>query len=228
MDRIKTFVKGLDEKMENGIPKGHIVLLTGMPGSMKSSIAYNILHQNAKINKAKSVYISLEQGRESLLEQMERLGMSHQEVEDLLTVVDIGYLRLQTESMDYGDSWLSVFRMYAENMHNSTNYEILVVDSLAAIEVLADIKNKRGELFHLFGWLRELGVTTFIISEATTDTHIVRDEDFLADGVIHLDLRRDDNVVNLYLGVAKMRKTNHSRGYLPLIFDTKGFELVTE
>jgi KaiC/GvpD/RAD55 family RecA-like ATPase len=228
MERVKTFVKGLDEKMEGGIPIGHVVLLSGMPGSMKSSLAFNILYQNAKANQMKSVYISLEQSRESLLEQMERLGININEVEDLITVVDIGYLRLHTESMDYGESWMSVFRMYAENLYNTTNYELLVIDSLAAVEVLADVKNKRGDLFHLFGWLRDLGVTTFIISEATASTDIVRDEDFLADGVVHLDLRREGNSVNLYLGVAKMRKSNHRRGYLPLIFDNNGFELVTE
>ena len=226
-DRIQTFIKGLDENMEGGIPKGYVVLLTGMPGSMKSSVGWNILYNNAK-KGIKGIYISLEQGRESLLEQMERLGMPHPELESHLSVVDIGYLRLNAEGMDYGDSWTSVFRMYAENMKESQGYEILVIDSLAAVEVLADVKNKRAELFHLFGWLRDLGVTTFIISEATTNADIVRDEDFLADGVVHLDLRREGSSVNLYLGVAKMRKTNHARGYHPLIFDANGFEIITD
>jgi KaiC/GvpD/RAD55 family RecA-like ATPase len=130
--------------------------------------------------------------------------------------------------MAYGGSWMSVFRMYAENLKTTMNYDILIIDSLAAIEVLADIKNRRSELFHLFGWLKELGITTFIISEATADPMIVRDEDFLADGVFHLDLRREGNVVNLFLGVSKMRMTNHSRGYFPMLFEHGGFELVTE
>jgi KaiC/GvpD/RAD55 family RecA-like ATPase len=227
-ERIKTFIKGLDENMEGGIPKGYVVLLTGMPGSMKSSVGFNILYNNAKQKNTKGIYISLEQGRDSLLEQMNRLHMPVAEMENLVSVVDIGYLRLNSEGMEYGDSWNSVFRMYAENMKESQNYELLVIDSLAALEVLADVKNKRAELFHLFGWLRGLGVTTFIISEASTNQDIMRDEDFLADGVIHLDLRRESDNVNLYLGVAKMRKTNHSRKYCPLIFDQNGFEINTD
>jgi len=227
-DRIQTFIKGLDENMEGGIPKGYVVLLTGMPGSMKSSVGFNILYNNAKQNKTKGIYISLEQGRDSLMEQMDRLHMPATEMENLINVVDIGYLRLNSEGMEYGDSWNSVFRMYAENMKESQGYDLLVIDSLAALEVLADVKNKRAELFHLFGWLRGLGVTTFIISEASTNLDIMRDEDFLADGVIHLDLRREGDNVNLYLGVAKMRKTNHSRKYCPLIFDQNGFEVNTD
>ena len=53
-------------------------------------------------------------------------------------------------------------------------------------------------------------------------------EDFLSDGVLHLDLRREKNKVNLFLGVAKMRKMNHMRGYFPLIFDKNGFEVVID
>lgn len=227
-ERIQTFIKGLDENMEGGIPKGYVVLITGMPGSMKSSVGFNILYNNAKHKKTKGIYISLEQGRDSLLEQMDRLHMPAAEMENLISVVDIGYLRLNSEGMEYGDSWNSVFRMYAENMKEAQGYELLVIDSLAAVEVLADVKNKRAELFHLFGWLRGLGVTTFIISEASTNQDIMRDEDFLADGVIHLDLRREGASVNLYLGVAKMRKTLHKRGYVPLIFDQNGFEIITD
>ncbi|MDO9538006.1 MAG: ATPase domain-containing protein [Thermoplasmata archaeon] len=227
-ERIQTFIKGLDDDMEGGIPKGYVVLLTGMPGSMKSSVGFNILYQNAKQNKTKGVYITLEQDRNSLLEQMKSLHMPVDEMENMVSVVDIGYLRQNAEGMEYGDSWNSVFRMYAENMKSAQGYDILVIDSLAAVEVLADVKNKRAELFHLFGWLRALNVTTFIITEATSNQDIVRDEDFLADGVIHLDLRREGSSVNLYLGVAKMRRTNHGRGYHPLIFDQNGFEIITD
>ena len=227
-ERIQTFIKGLDDTMEGGIPKGHVVLLTGMPGSMKSSVGWNILHQNAKNKNIKGIYITLEQERDSLMEQMDRLGMPIADMENMLSVVDIGYLRLNAESMDYGDSWSSVFRMYVENMKESQGYDVLVIDSLAALEVLSDVKSKRAELFHLFGWLRDLGVTTFIITEATASQDIVRDEDFLADGVVHLDLRREGDSVNLYLCINKMRKTNHKRAYAPLIFDQNGFEIISD
>ena len=82
-ERVPTFIKGLDENMEGGIPKGYVVLLTGMPGSMKSSVGFNILYNNAKQNKTKGVYISLEQGRDSLLEQMNRLNMPVADIENL-------------------------------------------------------------------------------------------------------------------------------------------------
>ena len=53
-------------------------------------------------------------------------------------------------------------------------------------------------------------------------------EDFLADGIVHLLLEKDDRRVNLFLSIVKMRKTNHDRGYFPLIFEGNKFEIVTD
>ena len=61
---------------------------------MKSSVGWNILHQNAKNKNTKGIYITLEQERDSLMEQMARLGMPIADLENMLSVVDIGYLRL--------------------------------------------------------------------------------------------------------------------------------------
>jgi KaiC/GvpD/RAD55 family RecA-like ATPase len=224
--RVKTYIQGLDEQMSGGIPKGHVVLLSGMPGTMKSSIAYNILFNNAKQDNIKGLYISLEQGRESLIEHMEGLGMSHAEVETKLNLVDIGYLRLHmTEDVTEQQSWMKIFKMYAENLHVSTEYEILVVDSLPVLELLAEVKSRRAELFHFFGWLRELGVTTLLIAEAATDTNIVHDEDFLADGIIQLRKERQGVDITRQIVVDKMRGTKHNTGYFSLLHDDNNFQV---
>ena len=39
IDRIET-VKGLDEQLQGGIPKQHIVIVAGASGSMKSSLTF--------------------------------------------------------------------------------------------------------------------------------------------------------------------------------------------
>lgn len=224
--RVKTYIQGLDEQMSGGIPKGHVVLLSGMPGTMKSSIAYNILFNNAKQDNVKGLYISLEQGRESLIEHMDGLGMSHSEVETKLNLVDIGYLRLHmTEDITEQQSWMKIFKMYAENLHVSTEYEILVVDSLPVLELLAEVKSRRAELFHFFGWLRELGVTTLLIAEAATDTNVVHDEDFLADGIIQLRKERQGVDITRQIVVDKMRSTKHNTGYFTLLHDDNNFQV---
>ena len=77
-----------------------------------------------------------------------------------------------------------------------------------------------------------LDMTTFIISEMLDPDKQIFGlfgvEDFLADGIMHLELEKDGKQVNLYLGVVKMRKTNHDRTYFPLLFDNDQFEIITD
>ena len=40
--RLKTYIEGFDRALEGGIPQGHIVLMAGTPGTMKSSLT--VLH----------------------------------------------------------------------------------------------------------------------------------------------------------------------------------------
>src|SRR3990172_12615437 len=74
-ERIRTYVRGLDEQLQGGIPAGHVVLLAGKPGTMKSSLSFHMLFQNARLDGRGAVYVTLEQSRESLLANMAGLGM---------------------------------------------------------------------------------------------------------------------------------------------------------
>src|SRR2546430_12035499 len=74
-DKIPTYVVGLDDRLSGGIPRGHIVLVAGPPGSLKSSFLYPILFPEAKEHRAPGLYLSMEQSRASLISQMTSLGM---------------------------------------------------------------------------------------------------------------------------------------------------------
>lgn len=231
-DRVKTFVHGLDDKMDGGVPVKYIVLVCGHAGTMKSSFAYSILFNAAKAG-TKGMYLTLEQGRQSLLEHMTELGMDTDSVEDLV-VIDLARVRKdanmdkeRAKNIDWLHSILTALKSYKDMF----GCEILVLDSLAALYALATFDNPRGELFHFFEKLRDLDLTCFLISEMPTDREvfgIYGVEDFLADGIIHLNVERSGNTANLYVSVNKMRKTHHERGYFPLMYNKEyGFEIIT-
>lgn len=224
--RVKTFVKGLDEIMDGGIPEGSVVLLLGKPGTMKSSIAYSIVYKNVEEAGRKALYVSLEQSASSLIENMQGMGFAPPGVDSNISVLDLGLLRKKMTQLTQ-QAWIEIFRMYILNLKNNFNFDLLVIDSLPVLEMLAKFKEPRDELFQLFEWLRDLKVTTFLIHEETPGS-MSYGEDFLADGIIHLDLRRELNAVNLFLSIMKMRRTNHRRGYFPLIFEHGNFEIVTD
>ncbi len=226
--RVRTYIRGLDEQLQGGVPKSHVVLIAGKPGTMKSSVAFSTVYNNAKSDGLGCVYVTLEQSRDSLLENMAGLGMDIKGLESKLSVLDLGLIRKKLKQLA-NKSWLEVFKMYIDNLDKTMDPSILIIDSLPVLEVMAKFEDPRDDLFRLFEWLRELEITTILIAEMEQDSDkfCENGEDFLSDGIVHLDLRRDDRQVNLFLSVVKMRKTAHRRGYYPLIFDEGGFEVVT-
>src|SRR5207244_910383 len=62
MKRIPTKMEGLDDVLGGGIPDGGVVLVSGAPGTMKTSLTYHILHENA-LDGVRGLYVSLEQSR---------------------------------------------------------------------------------------------------------------------------------------------------------------------
>src|SRR5207249_2913197 len=87
--KISTYIEGLDEVLGGGFPVGHVVLLSGLPGTMKSTLSYAILHRNAKERGARCLYVSLEQTRKSLEDQMAAMGFDVDEVRASVQILDI-------------------------------------------------------------------------------------------------------------------------------------------
>ncbi len=224
--RIQTFIRGFDDALDGGIPEGHVILVVGEPGTMKSSLTYSILYNNAKEEGTKGLYISLEQSRQSLLDHMEGLGFDLGVVEDKVHLLDLGLIRKNLKML--GDqTWMHVFKMYAENLKNSTDYQILILDSLPVLELLASFEDPRQELFHFFEWLRELNITTFLITEMGQESrrYAKHDEDFLADGILHLKMEMVDDVnVQRRLRCVKMRSANHQMNFFTLLFNDGQFQ----
>lgn len=219
-DRIRTFIHGFDEKLSGGIPAGHIILLAGEPGTMKSTIGFNILYHNALREGRPGTCISLEQGRENLTKHLESMSLSPRDVEEKVSIVDLGMIRRNLDGMA-DRTWLEIFKMYASNLKRTLNYEILVVDSLPVLEVMARFENPREELFQLFEWIRDLRATTILISELKPGSEDFgkNGEEFLCDGIIHTKMERvDDANIQRRIRCVKMRATGHSTNYYTLIF----------
>jgi KaiC/GvpD/RAD55 family RecA-like ATPase len=223
---IKTYIDGFDDKIHGGIPAGSVVLLVGQPGTMKSSIAFNMLFNGAREKDLKGLYVTLEQSSKSLSKHMAAMGMDPKEAEGKLEIIDIGLIRKKLTNLQ-DQSWMQVFKMYTKNLKESNDYQLLVIDSLPVLNVLAKFDNPREELFHLFEWLRDLNVTTLMITEMTPDSAKFAEfgEDFLADGIIYLRLAEMGDIsVQRQIRCVKMRSVDHNGDYHSLLFDHGQFK----
>ncbi|MEW5936498.1 MAG: ATPase domain-containing protein [Candidatus Thermoplasmatota archaeon] len=219
VERIKTYIEGFDEKLEGGIPMGHVVLICGTPGTMKTSTAFNIIYHNAKSEGMKGLYIALEEGHENLKGAMEDLGMG--DIEDLdVYIVDVGKIRMEHKEEEYGKNWLEIITKYITKRVKEDGFDVIVLDSLAALYALASLRNPRVELFHFMRYMKELGATIFLISEVPhgSDAIVYHDEDYLADGILHLKLHEvGETDMQLRIRCLKMRRTRHYHGWMRLM-----------
>ncbi len=233
--RISTGVVGLDEKMEGGVPEKWVSLICGRAGTMKSTLAYSILFNAAKKGR-RGIYVTLEQNRKSLVNHMVKIGMDPSAIsgEGGIIIVDMARLRKEMDKKELeGDiNWPQSVLTTVNNYKMKYGCDIFVLDSMAALYSISEIKNPRSDLFLFFDRLRELDVTTFLISEMFEPDKLYFGqygvEDFLSDGIFHLEMERDERNVNLYLAVVKMRMTAHDRSYYPLIVEHGGLEIVTD
>jgi len=228
-ERMRTFVEGLDEAIGGGVPQGYIVLISGSPGTMKSSLAYSILYNNAANNGSKCLYMTLEQNRASLVEQMEEMGMKDDGAYDKISIVDMASLRKNLSFIQAKGSWIALFKMHLKNLMKNDRFHMLVIDSLDVLETMAKFEDRRTELFYLFEWLKELDVTTFLVSESplsSSENGKHRDEAYLADGIFLLTLYPVNDIeVQRRIRCVKMRSTKHETGYFVLVWDGTRFEI---
>src|SRR5437870_8606277 len=228
MKRLSTHIEGLDEVLGGGIPEGNVVLVSGAPGTMKTSLTYHILHSSA-LDGSRGLYVSLEQGRASLIDHTEGLGYRLDDTHGNLSVLDLGTLRKKlTGSAE--QPWLDLFKLYTQGIRKSFDYRFLVLDSLDALEILAKFREPRREMFSLIRWLRDLRCTAFLLGELPTDrtggadprraAYAKHKEDYLADGILHLRVARQGEFgMQRQLRVVKMRGTRHETCYHALVFD---------
>ena len=228
-NRIKTYVRGFDEALGGGLPQGYVVLVSGAPGTMKSSFAFSIAYRNALQEGRKAAYFTLEEGKDLLLEHMAAMGMADERAWDHFSLLDMGNIRKNLSYLQGRGTWLELFKMHCSNVMKNEAVSLLVVDSLDVLETMAKMQDRRSELYFLFEWLRDLGPLTLVVSErplASGPDAAQPDEAYLADGIIQLTMApTSDLYVQRRLRVVKMRATRHDTGYYALSYDDGGFEV---
>ncbi len=219
MNKLKTYIEGLDKHLDGGIPYGTTVLVCGMPGMLKTSLAFSILYNNAKRDRLGSIFFSLSQPQGKLLLQMESLGMKYGEVRDRLAIVDKDWLREKID--DFGvkqTSWQNILRVKVENMRSEVGCDLIAFDSIDALRTIFNISGN-AEMLSFMELLSKLNVTSILTHETHLPEEICGDGvELFSDGLIHI--RRDGSDPShdvRKLACLKLIASNHALEYVPIV-----------
>ena len=99
IERIPTHIAGLDENMQGGIPQGHICIVAGQSGAMKSSVTFSLLYNAVLYGETSGIYVTLEQGKDSLRAHMSNMGMNVDDprVRNRIAIIDLSDLRVKLD-----------------------------------------------------------------------------------------------------------------------------------
>jgi KaiC/GvpD/RAD55 family RecA-like ATPase len=243
MDRVSSGVKGLDEILGGGFPKGRTILVVGSPGSGKTILALQFLQAGA-VTGERSIYITFDEKPEQVKENVSEFGWDLDRLESegkILFVDATPFRRMEGNSAanSEGRDHLTLHEVMPEltlgglieavkRLAEDEDVTRLAVDPITSISVRyqSPIKRRRAMLM-LFDALSSTGATCLVTSEMRTAmlSRRFQLEEFLSQGVVLLRTGIHEGNVVRAVQVEKMRGIAHDTQLRPYLIGQKGIEV---
>lgn len=217
INRVKTGIEGLDELISGGFVEGSTILVTGTPGSGKTTFSMQYLYYGAKDYKEPGIFISLEEDPDRMINNFE--NTFNWNIRELMS--DKKLVMTKVELYDFDK-----MRITIEDLVDKFNAQRLVIDPTTVLGLYFEKELQiRRSLLELDSMLKKLGCTTLMtneIPEGSGGISAFGIEEFTADGIVVLYYTKDGNVFTRSLAVRKMRATNHDTSIHPVEITKRG------
>ncbi len=245
-DRVKTGIKGLDELIEGGLPRGYGFLLLGGPGTGKTTFGVQYLYKGASEYGENGLYVTFDEPPYSIESNSERYGWTLPDLEKQgrLAFVDASPIKREGRPATFvppslGQNFLGAEKFKLDGVVDAiketkkkVSAKRCVIDSISALTLqYKDEFEIRQQTLRLIKELTEMDLTTIMLAENPEDrqdmTRFGADA-FLAQGVIVLHMYRVEESNVKALEVRKMRGAKHTDRLCPYRITAEGIEVYPE
>ena len=223
-----TGIQGLDEITDGGLPAGRPTLVSGSAGAGKTMLALEFLVRGATEFGEPGVFMMFEENAEELTANVRSLGFDLNELVAQKKIV-LDYVHIERNEIEetgaYELEGLFIRLGYAIDTIGAKR---VVLDTVEALfSALPNQAILRAELRRLFRWLKERGVTAVITGERG-EIMLTRYglEEYVADCVIMLDHRVDEQISTRRLRVVKYRGSAHGTNEYPFLIGARGLSVL--
>ncbi len=245
-ERVKTGIKGLDELIEGGLPKGYSFLLLGGPGTGKTTFGVQYLYKGATEYGENGMYVTFDEPPYSISTNSARYGwnLTDVEKEGKFGFVDVSPIKRETKAGTFvpaalQQSFLGAAKFNIDDVvsvisdvKRKVNAKRCVIDSISALTLqYKDVFEVRQQTLRLIKVLTEMDLTTIMLAENAEDRQDMTTfgaEAFLAQGVIVLHMYRVEESNVKALEVRKMRGAKHTDRLCPYRITAEGIEVYPE
>jgi KaiC/GvpD/RAD55 family RecA-like ATPase len=237
ISRIPSGIPGLDELIENGLPKNRTFLVAGATGSGKTIFTMQYLYNGAYLHGEPGIYVALDERPNLIREDMHKFGWDLKRLEDEKKVVlfdaTLSRLGISTnENYEYNQSNFDYKKLLLEiiRLTKEIGAKRIVLDSIATLGVYfknhEEIREAILEMVYVFS---RLGLTAVIVTELEPSTNKYSKygvEEYVADGVFILKyLDTGIQGINRTMLIRKMRATKHSSEIHPMEINDSGITI---
>ena len=213
---VPTGIPGVDEVLAGmGIPRGHIILVSGGPGSGKTTFAIQFLIMGAMQHNESGVYVTLDEDPIEIKKNMLKFGWDLHKLEEekKLVFINISPVRVTPSETGLVQIGMKEFRLIKlleaiKRGVKEVNAKRIIIDPLTIFTLQYPSEIER--IYAMRDLMRELkrtGCTNLLISELK-GTSLEREhqfEEYLAQGVILLRTYLKESELVRVFQAAKMR-----------------------
>ena len=209
IERAPTGIEGLDDLIEGGFPRGYVILVTGTPGTAKTTFGMQFIVNGALKHNENGLYIGPSSYFRELKAQFMRYGY------DLEKLQNEGKILVVTPRarVEEGEDLVNVFDEDLQKKIVSHNIKRVTIDPLTLMLMFSkEFGGRRRILEKLVDYLKESGVTALLTHERSLGSAEEIEygmEEFVVDGIVYLQLIRVGNLFKRAITILKLRGTKH-------------------
>jgi circadian clock protein KaiC len=229
LPKTPTGIDGLDEVTSGGLPKGRTTLVCGSPGCGKTLLAMQFLAHGALQYGEPGVCIEFEEAPDKLTANVRSLGLDLRDLEKRKKLL-VDHVRIErNEIEETGEYNLEGLFIRLGHAVDAIKAKRVVLDSIETLFAgLSDAAVLRAELRRLFRWLDDRSLTAIVTGERRNNGLLTRHglEEYIADCVILLDHRVNEQISTRRLRIVKYRGSAHGTDEYPYMIDDDGISVL--
>jgi len=219
-ERIGSGIPRLDALLSGGIFRGSTVLISGQPGTAKTTLAASFAHA-AAVRGERALVVSFDELADRITRNLASVGIH------LQPRVDTGLLRIE-----HRDAWRALIEEHyiaLRELLQQYQPQLLVIDPISALFKANSLEEASNTIERLIDEARARGVTCILTSLNETDQPSIEatrsQASTLADVWITLDYSTHGGERNRSLSIVKARGTGHSNQVRELRLSEDGIAL---
>ena len=223
-----TGIPGMDEITGGGLPKGRPTLVAGGAGCGKTLFAMEFLVNGAIQYDEPGVFLAFEENAEELAQNVASLGFDLKELIKQKKLI-IDYVRVErSEVQESGEYDLEGLFIRLGHAIDTIGAKRVALDTIEVLfSTLVNQGILRAELQRLFRWLKDKRVSAVITAERGDGTMTRFGlEEYVADCVILLDHRVNEQMSTRRLRIVKYRGTLHGTNEYPFLITKDGISVL--